>query len=255
MVRIAVGEGAGKQGVRAGSAEEYPPQLYDHTRHEARRWFLRWLVTTIGYRTIAKLDSVEGLEHVPVSGPAIVIFNHIAVIDPIVIMSALPRNVVPFAKEEAYHDALIGVFPRMWSAIPIRRGAVDRQAIRYALGVLDAGEMLLVAPEGTRNPSLQQAREGIAYLGFRSGAPIVPVGLEGTDQFPAITPKSRKQPGASIRVGPSFRYNQSGQRPPMSRLRQMADEAMYELAKLLPASRRGVYSDLEAATTNWIAFV
>jgi 1-acyl-sn-glycerol-3-phosphate acyltransferase len=239
----------------ARSAEIDRPTVYDHHRLESRRWLLRWLVTNIGYKTIAKLDSIKGLENIPAEGAALVIFNHIALIDPIVIMSSLPRNVVPFAKEEAYNDILIGFFPRMWEAIPVKRGELDRQAIRFALNVLSAGEMLLVAPEGTRNPSLQRGKEGIAYLGYRSGAPIIPVAVDGTENFPAITPPSRNQSGVTIRVGSAFRYKGSGPRPPLSQLELMTEEAMYQLAKLLPEERRGVYSETGKATTDTIDFV
>lgn len=244
----------------AGPSDSIPRVLrhspnYDHSRFEVRRCFLRWLVNNIGYKTIAKLDSIEGLENVPPEGPALVIFNHIALIDPIVIACCLPRNVVPFAKEEAYHDILVGILPRMWEAIPVKRGEMDRKAIQYAIKVLEAGEMLLIAPEGTRNPSLQRGKEGIAYLGYRSGAPIIPVAVEGTENFPAITPPRRKLSGVNIRIGPAFHFRDCGRRPPMPQLTQMTDEAMYQLAKLLPVSRRGIYADLERATTKTLSFV
>jgi len=60
---------------------------------------------------------------------------------------------------------VFGYFAKLWQVIPVRRQEFDRQAIRRALKVLDAGECILMAPEGTRNPSLQSGKEGVAYLG------------------------------------------------------------------------------------------
>ena len=67
----------------------------------------------------------------------------------------------------------------------MRREEFDRRAIQGALEVLQAGEIILVAPEAHRGPALQQAKEGIAYLATRSNAPVVPVAIDGTEGFPS----------------------------------------------------------------------
>jgi 1-acyl-sn-glycerol-3-phosphate acyltransferase len=221
---------------------------------ERRRWFLRWLLREIGFRFLVKVEGVEGLENLPESGPAIVMINHIAFVDPIVVLGCLPRNVVPLAKAEVYRYPLWGIFPRLWEVIPVRRGEVDRRALRQALEVLGAGEVLLVAPEGTRRPFLHRAKEGVAYLGYRSGAPVVPVAVEGTPGFPSISPARWRQRGAVVRLGRPFWYRPLAGKPSREHLRKMTDEAMYILAAMLPEARRGVYGDLEAATTDTIEF-
>ena len=230
-------------------------RTYDHACFERRRWILRWLLTNIGFRVLAKVERVEGLEHFPKSGPAILMINHIAFIDPIVVLGCLPRNIVPMAKVEAYSYPIVGIFPRIWQAIPVHRGEIDRRALRMALEVLSAGEVILVAPEGTRGTSLQQGKEGIAYLGTRSRAPIVPIAIDGTEGFPSISPKRWRQPGAVARLGRPFRFRSSSRRPKGDELRKMTDEAMYVLAAMLPEERRGVYVDLSQATTDTIEFV
>jgi 1-acyl-sn-glycerol-3-phosphate acyltransferase len=230
---------------------------YDHVRYERRRRFLRFLIRYIGFTLLGKLDRVEGLEHLPAEGPAILLINHIAFIDPILVLHVVPRNIVPLAKIEAYREPLWGIFPRLWGVIPVRRDEVDRRAISQVLEVLRAGEIVLVAPEGTRSPQLSQAREGIAYLASRGGVPVVPTAVDGTPGFPALrfVSKRWREPGATVRFGRPFRYKPEFSHPSREQLRQMTDEAMYALASLLPAHRRGVYSDLSRATQDMIEFI
>ena len=227
---------------------------YQHARWESRRRILRWLLKWIGFTLLAKLHHVEGLENVPAQGAAILMINHIAFIDPIVVLHVMPRNIVPLAKIEVYEYPGVGLFPRLWGVIPVRREEVDRRAVQRVLEVLAAGEIVLVAPEGTRAAQLSRGREGIAYLSSRSGAPIVPVAVEGTVGFPAprfLSP-SWKKPGAVVRFGKPFRFRPDLKRPDRDQLRQMADEAMYILAAMLPENRRGYYADLSKATRDTI---
>ncbi len=225
---------------------------YDHARHEPVRRVLRWLITNIGFRWLAKLDRIEGLENLPPAGPAILMINHIAFIDPIVVLGNLPRNIVPMAKIEAYQIPILGIFPYLWDVIPVRRGEVDREALMKALAILKAGEIVLVAPQGTRQPALSQAKEGIAYLAHKSGAPIIPVAIEGTKGFPSISKKRWSEPGAVVTLGKPFRFKPVAGRLPREALRQMTDEAMYRLAAMLPEGRRGFYSDLSKATSEYV---
>ena len=226
---------------------------YDHARLEPKRRFLRFLIRTIGFTLLAKLDRVEGLENIPAQGPAILMINHIAFIDPIVVLHVVPRNIVPLAKMEVYNYPLVGIFPKLWEVIPVRREEVDRRAVQQVLEVLKAGEIVLVAPEGTRGNQLQRGKEGVAYLASRSGAPIVPVAVEGTPGFPTLRFTARwKGPGAHIRFGRPFRFKQELKRAGSDQIRKMTDEAMYILAGLLPEHRRGEYSDLTQATQESI---
>lgn len=226
---------------------------YNHQRLEFRRRVLRFLIKSIGFTLLARLDRVEGLENVPAQGPGIIMINHIALIDPIVVMHVLPRNIVPLAKIEVYNYPIVGIFPRIWQVIPVRREEVDRRAIQMALAVLRAGEMILVAPEGTRGPALQQGKEGIAYLASRSGAPVIPAALDGTTGQPALRFSSRwKEPGAVVKFGRPFRFRAVHSRAGGLDLRKMTDEAMYLLAELLPPHRQGFYANSSLATRDTI---
>lgn len=228
---------------------------YDHNRLEKRRRFLRFLIKYIGFTMIAKLDHVDGVENVPQSGPAILMINHIAFIDPIVVINVLPRNIVPLAKIEVYEYPIVGIFPKIWGVIPVRREEFDRRAVKLVLQVLDAGEIVLVAPEGTRSTAMQRGKEGVAYLASRSGAPVVPVAITGTNGFPALRfSRAWSGPGASVKFGKPFYFREQFRNSDLKQLRNMTDEALYMLAALLPPDQRGVYADLSKATTETIEF-
>jgi 1-acyl-sn-glycerol-3-phosphate acyltransferase len=233
-------------------------RAYEHARYEPTRRVLRWLITHIGWRFLARIDGarITGLEHLPASGPAILMINHIAFIDPIVVLGNLPRNIVPLAKVEVYRIPGWGIFPWLWNVIPVRREELDRRALERALAVLEAGEVILIAPEAHRHRAMARAREGIAYLGHKSGAPIIPVAVEGTPGYPTLLgPWNARKPGAYFRMGRPFRFKPVPGRLPRERLRQMTDEAVYVLATMLPEHRRGHYSDLSRATTETIEFL
>jgi 1-acyl-sn-glycerol-3-phosphate acyltransferase len=229
---------------------------YDHSRYESRRRILRFLIRTIGFTLLAKVDHVEGIEKVPVKGPAILMINHINFIDPFVVIHVLPRNIVPMAKVEVYSYPIVGIFPRIYGVIPVQREEFDRRAIQGALDVLKAGEIILVAPEAHRGPQLRRGKEGIAYLATRANVPIVPVAIDGTIGFPTFPLYHRWwEPGANVRFGNPFRFKDTGQRAGKEMLRIMTDEAMYILAAMLPEYRRGVYADLSLASQETIEWV
>ena len=213
------------------------------------------MIDRIAFRFLARLDSVEGVANLPATGPAIVMINHIAFVDPVIVLGVLPRNIVPLAKVEAYRVPVFGLFPWLWEVIPVHRGEIDRKALRSAEEVLRAGEIVLVAPEGTRHPTLQRGKEGIAFLAHRTGAPIVPVAVDGTEGFPSlpILPRWRR-PGVRIRVGRPFRFRLQPEKPDRDRLRQMTDQAMGVLAAMLPPARRGVYGDLDRLGQEMLDF-
>lgn len=242
--------------VQSLEKEDYIPSRYDHSRFETRRRFLRFLIRLIGFNLLARVDQVEGLENIPAEGPAILMINHIASIDPIAVLHVIPRrNIIPMAKVEVYDYPLVGIFPRLYGVIPVRREEVDRRALQTAFDILRAGEIILVAPEAHRHPQLQRGKEGVAYLSNRSGAPIIPVAVDGTIGFPTLRFSKRwSEPGAHICFGRPFHFHPELKRASREPLRKMTDEAMYILAGMLPENRRGVYSDLSLATLETIEY-
>ncbi len=228
-------------------------QKYNHTKHESMRHFLRFLLKWIGFTVLAKIDKFEGLENVPQTGPAILMINHIALIDPILVLHLVPRNIVPMAKIEVYDYPVIGILPKLWGVIPVHREEIDRRAIQQTIQVIEAGEIVLLAPEATRSPALRQGKEGVAYIASRTQAPVVPVAISGSVGFPTLPfTQAWKQPGATVRFGPPFTFKQDYQRAGREQLRKMMDEAMFILANLLPPEQRGFYEDLSIATQDTI---
>jgi 1-acyl-sn-glycerol-3-phosphate acyltransferase len=228
---------------------------YQHGDWETRRRFFRFLLKVIGFNFLAKIDCVEGVENVPMDGPALIMMNHIAFVDSLIVLHIMPRNIIPLAKAEVYDYPLIGFIPKMWGVIPVHREEIDRRAVQQAFEVLDAGEMVLVAPEGTRGKALGRGKEGIAYLASRSGVPVVPVAIRGTPGFPALRPFGAwKTAGAHVRIGKPFCYKAEYRKARRDDLARMTDEAMYILASMLPEQLRGVYHDLALAkqeTIEW----
>jgi len=225
---------------------------YRHADYAAVRRVMRFLLRAVAWRILVRIESVVGLENIPPTGAAIIAINHIALVDPIVVLGLVPRVIVPLAKIEVYSYPVVGILPRMYGVIPVRRGEFDRRALDMAQEVLRSGEIVLVAPEGTRSTAMQPGKEGLAFLAARTQAPIIPVGVDGTVGYPSINPRRWRQGGARIIVGAPFRYRPAEGRMTRERLRLMTDEAMYRVAELLPPNRRGVYADLTRASTETI---
>lgn len=123
---------------------------------------------------------VRGAEHVPRSGPLIFAPNHTGFIDAPLLMSASPRPVHVLAKKELFHGPL-GLLLSGVGQIPLDRDDPSRTMIKAGMGVLSAGRVLVVFPEGTRGAGdFSELRTGLAWFALRSGAPVVPVVFNGT---------------------------------------------------------------------------
>jgi 1-acyl-sn-glycerol-3-phosphate acyltransferase len=218
----------------------------------ARRFLNRWL--RFAYWLLLRLK-VEGVENIPSQGPVILMINHTYFIDPFVVVASMPRLVTAMSKIENFSIPFWGWIFKMYGAIPVQRGAVDRTALKQALNVLKGDDLLLVAPEGTRSPSgaLQEAHNGLAYIAHRSDAAIVPVAITGATKFSHNIKRLRRTP-VKIELGKPFYLHANSRRLTREALGAMTSEAMYQLAALLPADYRGVYADLEQATEKHIQF-
>jgi 1-acyl-sn-glycerol-3-phosphate acyltransferase len=232
------------------------PIVENQARYNLRRRLLRdFLLRPVGFGMLIK-PHIEGREQVPPTGPTIFIMNHIAAIDPFVVVGAVrSRYVVPMSKTENYSNPLVAFIANTWGAFPVQRGEADRQALASTLWLLQQGHAVLIAPEGTRNPSLIEGKAGMTYIATKANAIVAPIGLEGTDRFPGDLKRLRRPP-VTIRFGRPFRLRTGDRhRIPRDELAQMTCEIMWQLADLLPVYRRGVYSDLDQMTTEYIDFL
>jgi 1-acyl-sn-glycerol-3-phosphate acyltransferase len=127
---------------------------------------------------------VTGEEHVPPTGPVILAANHRSFWDIPVHVVASPRPIAFMAKQELYRGPITGWMWRALGGFPVRRDTADIRAIDTALALLEQGDMVGVYPEGTRSRTGEMLPflKGAAWLALRTGAPIVPCGLMGTER-------------------------------------------------------------------------
>ncbi|MEA3346012.1 MAG: lysophospholipid acyltransferase family protein [Chloroflexota bacterium] len=210
---------------------------------------LRFLV-----HTLIKLD-VEGLENVPRTGPVLLLMSHTTFLDPVLACVLVPRVVIPMGKVELFRIPLFNQLLRWYGAFPVRRGEMDLQAFRYSFEALEQGRVLLIAPEGTRSEDgrLQQGKPGTAYIATRVDVPLVPMAIIGGEDFFSRLLQLRRTP-VRVVVGPAFRLRKPGKVVRRQMIHQMTEEIMYQMARLMPPERRGVYSDLSKATEEYIVY-
>jgi len=196
---------------------------------------------------------VEGLDNLPEEGPLIACQNHMISIDTVVGAAFIKREIVGMSKVENYHVPVLSTLFRAYGTFPVRRGEVDRQALRTALRVLKQGKVLMAAPEGTRSKTnaLQKGKDGLSYIAVRSGAPIIPVAISGQEKFWHQLRRLRRT-RVKVVFGKPFVFEPSEGRLTREQLTQMTHEMMYRIAALLPEAYRGYYSDLSAATEEYL---
>jgi 1-acyl-sn-glycerol-3-phosphate acyltransferase len=125
---------------------------------------------------------VEGAENVPAQGPVILAANHRSNIDPVLVASAIHRPVTFMAKSELFVGPL-GWIMRLIEQFPVRRGSMDREALRQSSEVVSAGRILGLFPEGSRGDgSFTAIHAGLAYIVLREPCPVVPVAIFGTER-------------------------------------------------------------------------
>jgi 1-acyl-sn-glycerol-3-phosphate acyltransferase len=216
---------------------------------EIRGWY-RVFRGIIGFlvRLLGRLE-ITGSEHVPDKGPYLLITNHIHWLDPPVLMAAFPHRAYVFAAAKRENHWFLGPLFRSLDAIFVRRGEVDRKALRQALAVLEGRGVLGLAPEGTRSTTgaMQQGRSGAAYMAYRTGVRLVPVVASGQE---SLFPSLRRLRRARVRVafGPPFDPPPliKGGKASAAEVRAFTEEIMYRLAAMLPPEYRGVYDDVAA---------
>ena len=215
-----------------------------------------WFVTNavkLATSLMCRIDA-PNLQTFPKKGPYIAYSNHTGQIEvPLMYSHLQPRPVTGLAKIETWDGWFLRWVFNLWEAIPIRRGEADMNAMRLSLQALENDEILVIAPEGTRNKTgkLIKAQPGIITLALRSGAPLLPLAHWGGENY-SKNIKSLKRTDFHIRVGKPFKLDPGSQRITKEIRQKMVDEMMYRLAALLPEHYRGAYADLENATGKYL---
>jgi 1-acyl-sn-glycerol-3-phosphate acyltransferase len=191
---------------------------------------------------------IQGRQNVPRQGPLIVASNHLSNGDPPILTGVVPRQIAWMAKAEWFKTPVIGRLFRMAGMIPVRRFEADLQALRRSQDVLKQGGALAMFPEGTRggDQGLRAGEPGTALIALRTGAPIVPIAIWGTEHVKLPRDLFRRT-RAHVRFGKPFTLQARG-RITREDVERGTETIMKAIAALLPERYRGVYREAPAAT-------
>ncbi|RVW00336.1 lysophospholipid acyltransferase family protein [Rhodococcus spongiicola] len=197
---------------------------------------------------------IEGVEHIPADGPAILASNHQAVLDSFFFPLRVKRRITFLAKSEYFTGrGLKGAFQRWFFSVvgqvPIDRTGADaaKDALDAGLRVLSQGKLLGIYPEGTRSPDgrLYKGKTGMARLALESGVKVIPVAMIGTAKVNPIGSKMWRPAKVTIRVGEPIDFSRfEGMGGNRFVERAVTDEVMYKLMRLSGQE----YVDIYAAT-------
>ena len=191
--------------------------------------------------------TVEGAQHIPVGGPAIIAPNHLSFCDSVFVPAALPRRAWAIGKGEYLDDwKTKHLFPAL-GMIPVDRsgGEAAKAALDTAARVLDGGHLFLIYPEGTRSRSgdLHRGRTGAARLAARCDTPIIPVGHEGTlDIQPPDQFLMKTRLPCIVRFGEPMHVSDFGDPSDPRVYRAMTDALMFEISQLSGQSYVDTYA-------------
>ena len=211
-----------------------------------RSWFYHPGSAIIGFVSRLLWDArIEGVENLPRTGPFILVTNHTSNLDPLMMGWArgnqVDRVVHFMAKAEMRSWPFLGWLATQSGVYFVRRGERDRAAQQFSLDALAEGRPIAIFPEGTRSRTgrLREGKPGAALLAMRSGAPIVPAGISGTQR---IFPTGSWFPRASkvrIRIGTPFTLpHQPTGRLDREALAAGTERIMSAIEELLPDEQR-----------------
>lgn len=209
------------------------------------RNFLRWLVRSI-VRLIARVD-ISGYEHLPATGAYVIATNHLGILDSAMLFLAIDRWDVFIPVAEKWEDIwLFRFLAKYFNLIFINRFEPDLKALRKIIDLMEAGNILVIAPEGTRSRvgSMNEGKPGVSYLASKLNRPIVPVGLAGTEDKIILNNLKRfKRSHIVVRAGTAFMLPELPRKERDAALKGFTDEIMCRIATLIPEKNRGVYAE------------
>lgn len=191
---------------------------------------------------------ISGMQHFPLMPPPLVVMNHLGDTDTALLLAALPAAPEALGKIELLHEfPVLGKLMDWYGTIWLHRGRPDRRALACALEALEAGRLVVIAPEGryTLTGALEKGGDGAAWLAINANAAIIPIALTGTENARVYgSLRSFHRPQITLTVGEPFRVtSEAGARS----LGGATLQIMQSLARLLPPEYRGVYAGLPPA--------
>ena len=217
-------------------------------------WVLKLVLTPV-LRFLWRIR-VEGLEHVPEEGPAILASNHLSFSDSIFLPLVLRRRITFVAKAEYFDDPKTAWFFRAVGQIPIKRtgGSAAMAALDSAAEVLEDGQLFGIYPEGTRSPDgrLYKGKTGVARLALRCKVPVLAVAMVGTRE---AQPIGQVKPNffrpITVRISAPLDFSKYYDTPTDPKLlRHITDEIMFELRSLSGQDYVHEYAKRKAEETD-----
>ena len=192
--------------------------------------------------TVAADWQVEGRENVPPMGPLIVVANHQSNFDPSLLSTSIPRRTWFLAKDGIFRGPLRSWFLHHYGAFPLNRQGADVAAYRWTLGRLERSQAVVVLPEGTRNRgSMAKAHPGVARLALKSGAPLLPIGITGTERLETWARIFYPTGRIRVNIGRVFTLPDIEGTPGRQVMDSLTNLIMERIAALLPPAYQGVY--------------
>ena len=189
---------------------------------------------------------VHGLEKIP-AGNVIIAANHLGRLDTAVLLCVLDREDIIMAIAEKYKDhPFFGAIGRAVNGIWLNRFEADFSAMRQILERMKQGGLLVIAPEGTRSKTeaLQQGKMGVAFLASKSGYPVLPVAVIGTEDHSIVENlKHFRRSKIVVKAGDLFNIEIPKGNGREEAMRKATDEIMCRIGAMLPEKYRGVYAE------------
>jgi 1-acyl-sn-glycerol-3-phosphate acyltransferase len=196
-------------------------------------------------KCIADIE-VHGMDNFP-GGNVIGAANHLGRLDTAAMLCVIDREDLIMPVAEKYRDhPFYGSIGRAVNAIWLNRFETDFSALREILTRLERGGLLVIAPEGTRskNEAMQEAKPGVAFLAGKSGYPVIPVAVTGTEDRAVLENLKRfRRSKIVVNVGEPFKIEIPKGKGREQALREATDEIMCRIGAMLPESYRGFYAD------------
>lgn len=206
------------------------------------------IVSLVLFRVIFFLftrQHVQGEENIPEHGALVVVANHLSYADQYLLTIAIKREMIFMAKEDLFSNRVKRFLIETFGAIPVRRGAVNREALKQVHQVLDKGLAMFMFPEGSRskNAQLQPAFSGSALIALHNNAPILPAAITGMEVAEkGFLRVMFHRPRVAVNIGRPFYLPTPEGTLDKKQLKELSDDIMEHIAELLPPEYRGYYA-------------
>ncbi len=215
-------------------------------------------------RAVTRKIDIKGKENIPKdikTSSYIIAVNHLGWAEALFLLDVFPKWIHWMSKQESFDHKLLGPIFRLLGFFPVRRGELDRRALQTAADLLGKERILGMAPEGTRGRGkefgkLKEAKHGTIFVAFKTGAPIIPTAVWGTEELLPLIEENGlklkdltgfKPPEVHVRIGKPFaqHFEVDPGKVTRKQLKALTTNLMLEIRDLLPSKYHGFYAEAE----------